>query len=240
VNFLQSILEWALSALGTWGYLIVFVVTVLENLFIIGSFTPGDVLTAAAAFTAATQQGYGLNPFVLFGLATLGTFVGTNISYLIGRRGGRELIERIVPRFGVKVEAIEAGEEYFERHGSQTIIIARFVAVMKNLAPAIAGASHMNVFWFEVYTLVGSVGYAGLLIGIGWFLGANFRQGLAYLGAFSWLVFFAIVVGGIALWIGKRRHDRRLLATEAAEFESEHGGRIGQVSDREDATDDHA
>jgi len=238
VSFLQSILEWALSALGTWGYLIVFIATVLENIFIVGSFTPGDVLTAAAAFTAATQHGQGLNPFVLFALATLGTFVGTNISYLIGWRGGRELIARIGPRFGIDVEAIEAGEQYFDRHGSQTIIIARFVAVMKNLTPTIAGASHMNVFWFEVYTLVGSVGYAGLLVGIGWFLGANFRQGLAYLGAFSWLVFAVVAAGGIALWIGKRRHDRRMIAGESAEYEAEHGGRLGQES--EESADDHS
>jgi membrane-associated protein len=226
-----------MSALGTWGYLIVFVATVLENLFIVGSFTPGDVLTAAAAFTAASQHGQGLNPWILFGYATLGTFVGTNISYYIGWRGGRELIERIGPRFGIKVEAIEAGEEYFNRHGSQTIVFARFVAVMKNLAPAIAGASHMNVFWFEVYTLVGSAGYAGILVGIGWFLGANFRQGLAYLGAFSWLVFVLVVAGGIVLWIAKRRHDRRVIHEEAAEFETEHGGRIGQASESSDDDD---
>ena len=137
----------------------------------------------------------------------------------------------------MKVEAIEAGEEYFNEHGSQTIIIARFIAVMKNLAPALAGASHMNLFWFEVYSLVGSIGYAGILVGIGWFLGANFRQGLAYLGAFSWLVFAVIVIGGIALWIGKRRHDRKLLNREAAEYESEHGGKLGEEP-REDADDD--
>jgi len=238
VSFLQSLLAWALSALGTWGYLIVFIATILENLFIVGSFTPGDVLTAAAAFTAATSHGQGLNPWVLFALATMGTFIGTNISYFIGRRGGRELIERVGPRFGIKVEAIEAGEEYFNQHGSPTIIIARFVAVMKNLAPAIAGASHMNVFWFEVYSLVGSVGYAGLLVGIGWFFGANFRQGLAYLGAFSWLVFAIIVVGAAALWIAKRRHDRRLLKQEAAEYEAEHGGRLGEAAKGE--VDDHS
>jgi len=223
MTLLRSLLEWALSALGTYGYLIVFVATLLENLFVVGSFTPGDVLTAAAAFTAATEQVHGLDPLIIFAMATLGTFVGTNISYLIGRRGGQELIERIGPRFGIKVEAIEAGEEFFNRHGSQTIIIARFVAVMKNIVPAIAGASRMNVFWFEVYTLLGSLGYSAVLVAMGWFLGANFRQGLAYLGAFSWLVFAIIVAAGIALWAGKRRHDRRLLARQAAEYESTHG-----------------
>jgi len=85
----------------------------------------------------------------------------------------------------------------------------------------------MNPFWFEVYTLVGSAGYAAILVGIGWFLGANFRQGLAYLGAFSWLVFALIVVGGILLWVGKRRHDRRMVAEQAADYEAEHGGRLG-------------
>ena len=170
---------------------------------------------------------------MIFALATLGTFIGTNISYFIGRRGGRDLIERVGPRFGVKVEAIEAGEEYFERHGSQTIIIARFVAVMKNLAPAIAGASRMNLFWFEVYSFVGSVGYAAILVGIGWFLGSNFRQGLAYLGAFSWLVLAVIFVGGIVLWIGKaparpqdaRRRSSRLRVRARRSSGSSGGGR---------------
>ena len=256
MSLLQSLLEWALSALGTYGYLIVFSVTVLENLFIVGSFTPGDVVTAAAAFTAATAEGQGLNPWLIFLAATLGTFIGSNISFIIGWRGGRDLIERVGPRFGIKVESIEAGEEYFARRGSETLIIARFVAVMKNLAPALAGASRMNPFWFEVYTMVGSAGYAAILVGIGWFLGANFRQGLAYLGAFSWIVFALIVVGGIFLWVGKRRHDRRMVAERAADFEAEHGGRHGATAadratltaadhgagppDRESAADDDA
>jgi len=227
-QLLARALEWALAALGTWGYLIVLVATILENVFIIGSFTPGDVLTAAAAFTATTPQGQGLSPWVLFGLATLGSFVGSNISYWVGRAGGRGLIERSGPRFGVKVETIEAGEEYFERHGSPTIVFARFVAIMKNLAPALAGASKMNAFWFEVYTLVGSAMYAGILVAIGWFLGANFRAGLKYLGAFGWVVFVVAVVAAIVLWRRKRARDRRVMAEEAAEFEAEHG-RLGDA-----------
>lgn len=235
IGFLQSLLDWAMSALGTYGYIIVLLATILENLFIIGSFTPGDVLTAAAAFTAA--QGHGLNPWMLFGLATLGTFIGTNISYLIGLRGGRELIEKVGPRFGIKIETIEASEEYFNRHGSQTIVFARFIAVMKNLAPALAGASRMNYFWFQVYTALGSAVYAGLLVGIGWFLGARFQQGLKYLGAFSWLVFVGVAIGMVGLWWGKRQRDRRLIATQSAEFEAEHGGRLGEPDMNRDDDD---
>lgn len=222
-QLLAGALQWALSALGTWGYLIVLAATVMENVFILGTFTPGDVLTAAAAFTATTPHGAGLNPWILFALATLGSFVGSNISYWVGRAGGRGLIERSGPRFGITVEAIEAGEEYFERHGSPTIVFARFVAVMKNMAPALAGASKMNVFWFEVYNLVGSAGYAGILVGIGWFLGANFRAGLKYMGAFGWVAFTAAVVALFVAWRAKRRRDARIVAEESAEFEAEHG-----------------
>ncbi len=214
IALLQSLLDWALSALGSYGYVIVFVGTLLENIFIIGSFTPGDVITAAAAFTATTPQGAALSPWLLFISATFGTFIGTNISYFIGWRGGRELIERIGPRFGIQLDAIEAGEEYFDRHGSQTIIMARFIAVMKNLAPAIAGASHMKVIWFEVYTMVGAMLYSGILVGVGWFFGERFEAGLKYLGAFSWIAFGAVVVLLVAAVIAKRRHDRRMVLRE--------------------------
>jgi len=237
MQLLASLLAWALSALATYGYAIVFVATVLENLFLIGSFTPGDVITAAAAFTATTAQGHGLSPWLLLATATLGSFLGSNISYVIGRRGGRELISRVGPRFGVGVSAIEAGEEFFERHGSQTILLARFVAVLKNLAPALAGASRMDVFWFELYSLIGSLGYAAILVAAGWFLGANFQAGLKYFGAFSWLLFAAVIAVGVALFVGKRRHDRRLLADSAEEFEQEHPGARARLTE---AADDDA
>ncbi len=220
IAFLQSLLDWALSALGTYGYIIVFLATMLENIFIVGSFTPGDVITAAAAFTATTPQGAALSPWLLFVSATFGTFVGTNISYFIGWRGGRELLERIGPRFGIQLDAIEAGEHYFDRHGSQTIIMARFIAVMKNLAPAIAGASHMKVIWFEVYTMVGAMLYSAILVGVGWFFGARFEAGLKYLGAFSWIAFGAVVVLMVAAVIAKRTHDRRMVLRETGRMQA--------------------
>lgn len=237
IAFLQSLLDWALSALGTYGYLIVFLATMFENIFIVGSFTPGDVITAAAAFTATTPQGISLSPWLLFVSATMGTFVGTNVSYFIGWRGGRELLERIGPRFGIQLDAIEAGEQYFDRHGSQTIIMARFIAVMKNLAPAIAGASHMKVIWFEVYTMVGAMLYSGILVGVGWFFGARFEAGLKYLGAFSWIAFGAVVVLIISAVVAKRRHDRRMVLRETGRLPAVVEGQGSDPEAEEPATD---
>lgn len=219
----QHILAWALNALDQHGYAIVFAATVLENLFIVGSFTPGDVITTAAAFTASTSAGQGSSVWGLFAAAVLGTWIGSNVSYLIGARGGLALIERVGPRFGISAEAIEAGDEYFDRRGPATIIFARFVAVMKNLAPTIAGASRLKLWVFEVYSLIGAVLYAGILVALGWFLGANYSQGLKYFGAFSWLMFFLVVVAIIVIWQGKRRRDKRIVKREAARFEAQHG-----------------
>jgi membrane protein DedA with SNARE-associated domain len=223
VQLAQNILNWALGALDQYGYVIVFLATVLENLFIIGSFTPGDVITTAAAFTASTPTGNSLSVGGLFAAAVAGTWIGSNISYFVGARGGLAFIERVGPRFGISVEAIEAGDEYFDRRGPATIIFARFVAVMKNLAPTIAGASRLKLWVFEVYSLIGAVLYAGILVALGWFLGENFRQGLKYFGAFSWLMFIIVIIVIVVIWQGKRRRDKRVIKRQAALFEAEHG-----------------
>ena len=80
---------------------------------------------------------------------------------------------------------------------------------MKNLAPTIAGASRLKLWVFEVYSLIGAVLYAGILVALGWFLGENFRQGLKYFGAFSWLMFIVVLVMIIVIWQGKRRRDKQ-------------------------------
>lgn len=219
---LQSLIEWALAGLAAYGYRIVFAATVLENVFVLGSFVPGDVITAGAAVAATTPEGAHLSPWWLIGVATVGSMIGSNVSYVIGLRGGRELIERVGPRFGIDVSAIEATEEYFTRHGSVTILIARFIAVLKNIAPAVAGASRMNVFLFELYSLAAAVAYSCVLVGVGWFLGENFQVGLRYFGMMSWLLLAAVVGVGLWLWRRKRIHDKRVIAENAAEFEEQH------------------
>ena len=223
MHLVQTIVDWSLSAIGVHGYIIVFFATLLENVFLLGSIMPGDILTAGAAFAATTPQGAHLSIWVLLGVATLGSMVGMNISYFIGVRGGREFITRIGPRFRISIEDIEGAEEFFERNGALTILLARFVAVLKNMSPAIAGASKMKLWVFEVFALLASVGYAGILLAAGWFLGANFRAGLKYFGAFSWVAFLAVLVAAVVAWRSKRRHDAKLLAERAAEFEAEHG-----------------
>jgi undecaprenyl-diphosphatase len=235
-EFLQSVMQWVLAALSVWGYPIVLVATLLENVFVVGSFTPGDLVTAAAAVAAATDVHARISPWGLVVVAAVGSLIGANISYVIGYRGGRGLIERVGPRFGMSIQAIEAAEEYFVRHGSVTIFLARYVAVMKNVVPALAGAGRMSLFWFEFYSVLSALVYAGMLVAVGWFLGENFHTGLKVFGTLSWALFVLVAVLFAGLWVAKRRRDKRVVARNAAAFEREHAAQL--ADDEPQASDD--
>ena len=88
----------------------------------------------------------------------------------------------------------------------------------------------MNILWFEFYSVLSAFVYSCALVGVGWILGENFRVGLKYFGAFSWVLFALVVAGGVWLWSRKRRHDERLIAENAAGFEDEEetAGEVGK------------
>ncbi|NTW28776.1 MAG: DedA family protein [Coriobacteriia bacterium] len=233
MSWLNDALAWVIAGLATYGYIIVLLAAVAENLFVVGSFMPGDLIVAAAAFTASTSQGHALSPWLIWAIAILGALIGANISYQIGLRAGREFIERVGIRVGISADMIEAAEVYFERNGPMTIVFARWVAVMKNMAPALAGASKMNIWLFELYSIAGATLYVSVLVGIGTFLGANFEAGLKLLGGFSWGVFAVVIVAVVVLWRARKRRQRVMVAELDAEYEAEHGGPL----EAEDADD---
>ncbi len=219
-----GIVDWFLGLLGTWGYLIVFGFTVSENVFILGSFTPGETIVIAAAFVASQGD---LSLAGVWAASVIGTLVGSNISYLLGRRGGRGAITYWGERFRIPAMRIEAAEEYFDKHGSKTVFVARFAAGVKNFVPMIAGASHMGLFWFELFSLLGAIAQTTLMVAIGYFLGSNLDLALrigSNVGIFGFLLFVALIV---VLIVSRRRYiesrDERLVAEELADEAEEFG-----------------
>jgi len=213
------LLDWFFSFLDSWGYLIVFLFTLSENLFVIGSFTPGELMVMAAGFV--TVKG-GLDPALVAASSMAGTIVGTNLSYYFGRRGGRQALER----WGGKVfyeERIRASEEYFERHGSPTVLFARFAAVFKNFVPVIAGVSKMRVWIFELYTVIGALIYTTLMLLLGRIFAENFDRAIAIARNLTWLgTILLVVVLVFLLWGRRKLHARRIEAlAESAEDPAE-------------------
>lgn len=207
-----AVLDWFLSFLDSWGYLIVFVFTVFENLFVIGSFTPGELMVMAAGFV--TIKG-GLDPALVAVSSVAGTLVGTNVSYYFGRRGGRQALER----WGGRVfdeERIRASEEYFKLHGSPTVLFARFAAVFKNFVPVIAGVSKMRIWVFELYTLIGALIYTTLMLMLGRVFAENFDRALEIARNLTWLG-TALLVAALAFLLWGRRAVRARRIDELAE-----------------------
>lgn len=218
-----ALLDWFLRALDSWGYLIVLLFTISENIFVLGSFTPGETVVMAAGFVS--EMG-GLNPWLVGISSLLGTLVGSNLSYLFGRRGGRAALLRWGGKF-FDEEQIVAAEEYFERHGNKTVLVSRFAAGFKNFVPMIAGVSRMRLWIFELYTLIGALIYTTLMVTLGIVFADNFDRALSVARNISWAgLVLLLVMLGFLFW-GRRRYiasrvDRFAeLAEEREEDEAE-------------------
>lgn len=212
------LVDLALRLLGQHAYLITLGATTLENLFIVGSVTPGETIVMAAGFVSSSGV---VSPFGVFAASVLGSVTGSNISYLLGRRGGRPMIERYGHRiFRNSERRLEDAEGYFVRHGTKTILFARFAPGVKNFAPVVAGVSHMNFLLFQVYTVLGAVVYSAAMVSLGYFFGSNFKLLLKIVGRAGWVgLIVALGVIGFGLW-ERRRFIRRREAADIAAFEA--------------------
>lgn len=211
-------LDWFLSLLDAWGYLIVAGFTIFENLFVIGSFTPGETVVMAAGFVSARD---GLNPWLVGVASLVGTLIGSNISYWFGRVGGRAALVRIGGRI-FDEERILAAEEYFERYGNKTVLVSRFAAGFKNFVPVIAGTVRMRIWVFEAYTLLGAIIYTTIMVVLGRVFANNFDRALEIARNMTWAG-FAVMVGmlGLIIWGRRRFIERR--EDELVEDAAEHG-----------------
>ena len=116
----------------------------------------------AAAFLSTPGQG-SLDIALVWIASFVGTVVGSNITYFMGRRGGRDLLLQDRPALPASTRnALAAAEEYFFRHGSKTVFLSRFAAGFKNFVPMIAGVSKMHLAYFEGWTFVGAALYTTL------------------------------------------------------------------------------
>ena len=208
------VIDWLLGVLADNGYVLTFVAAFSENIFLIGSFVPGETVQAAAGFVSSAGR---LDPWWVWVAGFTASFAGGNVSYAIGRRGGRPLIERLMSRFRIKHERLRAAEAYFAKHGSETVFLARWIAGIKNLVPAIAGMSRMPLFWFELYSLLGALVYTTLLVWGGYLLGENFTMIIDVVRTTAWgalaLIALAVAYTRWRLWRRRKQHDLESEAT---------------------------
>ena len=151
------------------GYLLLFAIVFAETGLLIGFFLPGDSLLFITGFLAATKPDL-LSLPVLMLLLCLAAIAGDTVGYLIGRKIGPAIFARPDSRF-FKRKHLESAHEFYEKHGPKTIVLARFVPIVRTFAPTVAGAAGMNYRQFLVYNVVGGIGWICSMLLLGYFLG---------------------------------------------------------------------
>ena len=151
------------------GLLGLFAVVFAESGLFIGFFLPGDSLLFTAGFLAS--QGYFSGPLLMAG-CFVAAVLGDNAGYAFGRRVGPRIFTREDSRLFRKSH-LEKARIFFERHGGKTIILARFLPVIRTFAPMLAGAGKMNYKAFFLYNVTGGFLWGTGLTGLGYFLGTT-------------------------------------------------------------------
>lgn len=155
---------------GLWIYAILFLIVFVETGVVVMPFLPGDSLLFAAGMLAA--QDTGLNVWIVIGLLLIAAVSGDSLNYSIGREfGARALKVKIFGKSFVKQEHIDKTHSFYEKYGSKTIVIARFVPFVRTLAPFVAGVGRMNYATFITYNVLGGIVWVVGVTLVGYFLG---------------------------------------------------------------------
>ncbi len=153
----------------TFGLIGIMVIVFAESGLLVGVFLPGDSLLFTAGLLSATTS---LLPplWVIIPAVVVAAVVGDQVGYLIGARAGPKVFQRPDSRFFRK-EFVDKAYSYFERYGGRTIVLARFVPIVRTFTPVVAGVSQMSYRTFVAYNVIGGTLWGVSVTVIGYFLG---------------------------------------------------------------------
>lgn len=157
------------STYGIWTYGLLFLIIFCETGLVVTPFLPGDsLLFASGALAASTAQGF--NVHVLFILLVTASIFGNGLNYLIGRFIGPKVFHSSSSWFFNK-KHLEQAHRFYEVYGGKTIIIARFIPIIRTFAPFVAGIGYMSYRKFFAYNIAGALLWIGSLLYVSYWFG---------------------------------------------------------------------
>jgi membrane protein DedA with SNARE-associated domain len=188
-----------------WGYVIVFLIVLLECQAFFGLFMPGESMVMLAGFLAADDV---FDLRLLIGLVALAAIMGDSIGYEFGRWLGRDWLRRHGPSFWLRPERLDRMDAFFARHGGWSVFFAHFLHVGRALMPFLAGAAHLPYLRFLTFNAIGCALWAAIYSLVGYYFGEHWRLVEHWLGRASVMtgIFLGLVIAMIWLWrwIGTR------------------------------------
>lgn len=154
------------TAYGPWTYALLFLIIFCETGLVIIPFLPGDSLLFAAGALAGLGA---LDPFLLIILLSTAAIIGDSINYILGAKIGSRVFHEQSRLF--KREHILRTQQFYELHGGKTIILARFIPIIRTFAPFVAGISNMAYMHFLNFNILGGVLWVVLFVGAGTLFG---------------------------------------------------------------------
>lgn len=195
MSWLGSLFDFALHAdvhlkailqqYGAGTYAILFVIIFCETGLVVTPFLPGDSLLFAAGIFAGSGV---LSPLWLFVLLSIAAVAGDTVNYWIGYFIGPRVFQESDARF-FRREYLERTQRFYERHGGKTIVIARFVPIIRTFAPFVAGVARMEYRYFVTYNVLGGCLWIGIFV-----FGGYYFHGLPVVREHFSLVIAAIIV----------------------------------------------
>jgi len=202
------------------GYLGIFLVVFAESGLLIGFFFPGDSLLFTAGFLAS--QGI-FDIKILALICFIGAVLGDSVGYEFGRKVGRKLFKR-PNSFLFKRENLEKAENFYGKHGKKTIVLARFIPIIRTFAPIVAGIGDMHYKTFISYNVFGGFFWAVGVSSAGYFLGSTIPNADKFLLPIVLVIIFASIAPGFFHVLKDIRKDRekrtKLLAFARSQFRS--------------------
>jgi membrane-associated protein len=160
-------LDAIIQSYGTWTYALVFAIVFCETGFVVTPFLPGDSLLFALGTFAARGS---LDLSLVLLLLAIAAILGDTVNYWIGAILGPKVFHTESTRF-LNKRHLQRTHEFYERHGGKTIIIARFIPIIRTFAPFVAGIGKMSYGKFLAYNVVGGVAWVALFVLGGFYFG---------------------------------------------------------------------
>ena len=204
-DFLQQLFDRLrdLPALVEWaGYIGLFLIIFTETGLFVGFFLPGDSLLVTAGLLAA--GGVDLNVYVMGALMNVAAIMGDNTNYWIGRIVGPKIFNREESLFFRK-KYVDQARTFYARHGAKTIVLARFMPIVRTFAPLVAGVAHMDYRIFLTFSILGGTAWIWSMLFIGYFLGQTVPGIDKHIELVIIVVIFLSILPGIISYVKERR-----------------------------------